>query len=110
MATKAANSLSMFLLLSSDSQAELCFREGLSRKSVRYSRPLIRNFPLSCWLLNDLKSQMGGPPLEIVNLPLAVGCLVDLRSLIHKLHPKTQHTIDQSGELGCHRLDRDRCF
>jgi hypothetical protein len=71
---------------------------------------VVGKLPLRCWGLNDLESQMGGPPLEVVNLPLAVCGLIDLRSLIHKLHPETQHAIDQSGELCCHRLDRDRCF
>ena len=71
---------------------------------------VVGKLPLRCWGLNDLESQMGGSPLEVVNLPLA-GCgLIDLRSLIHKLHPETQHAIDLSGELCCHRLDRDRCF
>ena len=86
--------------------------QPLSRKSPQRARSVqlqvLGKLHLGCWGLNDLESQMGGPPLEIVNLPLAVCCLVDLRSLIHKLHPETQHAINQSGELCRHRLDRDR--
>jgi hypothetical protein len=36
---------------------------------------VVGKLPLRCWGLNDLESQMGGPPLEVVNLPLAVSIL-----------------------------------
>jgi len=42
----------------------------------------------------------------MVDLPLAMCLLLDLRSLINEPHPVAQHAIDQPSELGRHSLGR----
>src|SRR5216683_2189070 len=64
--------------------------------------------PLSCRSFDDLKSQVGGFPLEIVDLQLAVLSVVELRSFVHELHPVAQHAVDQSSQFGRHSLNRNR--
>jgi hypothetical protein len=46
-----------------------------------------------------LESQVGGFPLEIVDLQLAVLGLVELGSLVHELHAVAQHAVDQWASL-----------
>src|ERR1700674_1664381 len=63
---------------------------------------------LSCSGLDNLKSQLCSFPFEMVDLSLAVLGLVELGSLVHVLHAVAQHTVDQSGQLGRHGLNRHR--
>src|SRR5215831_19867548 len=58
--------------------------------------------------LDDLESQLGGFPLELLDLCLPVLSLVECRSLIDIFDPVAQHAVDQSGQLRGHGLDRDR--
>ena len=74
---------------------------SLSRNSWRKT-PVPR---LSCGSFDDLKSEIGGFPFEIVDLQFAVLGLVKLRSSVNELHPVAQHAIDQSGQLGRHSLN-----
>ena len=55
----------------------------------------------------DFVSQLGGFPLELLNLELAVFKFVEGRSLVHVFHPVAQHAVDQAGQLGRHGLDSD---
>jgi hypothetical protein len=57
--------------------------------------------------LDDLVSQIGSFPLEVLDLSLPVFSLIELRSSVHVFHPVAQHAVDQAGQLGRHGLDRD---
>src|ERR1700687_2997134 len=70
--------------------------------------PPLRCRSFSCGSFDDLESQVGSFPLEIVDLQLAVLRVVELRSFVHELHPVAQHTVDQSGQLGRHSLNCNR--
>ena len=63
---------------------------------------------LSCRSFDDLESQVGGFPFEMVDLLLAVLDLVELRSPVDELHPVAEHAVDQAGQLGRHGLDGNR--
>src|SRR5712691_4795046 len=71
-------------------------------------RAALRKLLLSRRCEDNLKAQLGCFPLEGVDLALAVACLVKYRALVHKLHPVAEHSIHESGQLGCHSLNRDR--
>ena len=87
-----------------DTQAVCGFRYLASKFALQK----LRLRPLGCRSFDDFESQLGGFPLEITDLLLAMLRLVELRSAVHELHSVAQHAVDQSGQLGCHGLDRDR--
>src|SRR5258705_9206178 len=51
---------------------------------------------LRCGSFDDLKAEIGGFALEIVNLQFAVLGVVKLRSSVDEWHAVAQHAIDQS--------------
>ena len=57
--------------------------------------------------MDDLVSELGGFPLEVLDLSLPVFSVIELRSSVHVFHPVAQHAVDQAGQLGRHGLDRD---
>ena len=57
--------------------------------------------------MDDLVSELGGFPLEVLDLSLPVFSVIELRSSVHVFHPGAQHAVDQAGQLGRHGLDRD---
>src|SRR3984893_12307617 len=60
---------------------------------------------LRCRSFDDLKSEIGGFALEIVNLQFAVLGVVKLRSSVDEWHARAQHAVDQSSQLGRHSLN-----
>src|ERR1700752_582680 len=63
---------------------------------------------LGCRNWDDLVSQAGGLPLELLNLQLPVLKLVEVGSFVHVFHPVAQHAVNQAGQLGRHGLNGDR--
>jgi hypothetical protein len=57
--------------------------------------------------LDDLVTQLGGFPLEVLDLKSLVFNLVEGCSSVHVFHPVAQHAVDQASQLGRHGLDRD---
>ena len=57
--------------------------------------------------IDDLVSELGGFPLEVLDLKSLVFNLVERRSSVRVFHPVAQHAVDQAGQLGRHGLDRD---
>src|SRR5438094_4391687 len=70
--------------------------------------PLLLKLLLSRGGEDNLKAQLGCFPPEEVGLALAVARVVKYRALVHKLHPVAEHSIHESGQFGCHSLNRDR--
>jgi hypothetical protein len=63
---------------------------------------------LGCRNWDDLVSQAGGFPLELLNLELPVLKLVEVGSFVHVFHPVAQHAVNQAGQLGRHGLNGHR--
>src|ERR1039458_1374654 len=51
---------------------------------------------------DNLKSQLGCFAPQGVDLTLAVARLVKHRASVDELHPVAEHSIHESGQLGCH--------
>jgi len=63
---------------------------------------------LDCRNWDDLVSQAGGFPLELLNLQLPVLNLVEVGSFVHVFHPVAQHAVNQAGQFGRHGLNGHR--
>jgi len=63
---------------------------------------------LGCRNWDQLVSEAGGFPLELLHLQLPVLKFLEGGSFVHVFHPVAQHAVNQAGQLGRHGLNGHR--